>query len=129
MKKLFYLIILVFCLSGVSNAQSLVDNSGVGRIREKLVQYVEDKLALTRDETSRFEPIYINYLRDLRSTNQEYRGDKLVLQDKVVELRLRYRDQFKPIIGEKRSNDVFVHEREFVKQAREEMQTRLQGRH
>jgi len=129
MKKLFYLIILVFCLSGVSNAQSLVDNSGVGRIREKLVQYVEDKLALTRDETSRFEPIYINYLRDLRSTNQEYRGDKLVLQDKVVELRLRYRDQFKPIIGEKRSNDVFVHEREFVKQAREEMQTRLKERH
>ena len=129
MKKLFYVLVLVFSLTGVSNAQSLVDNSGVGRIREKLVQYVEDKLALTRDETSRFEPIYMNYLRDLRNTNQEYRGDKLVLQDKVVELRLRYRDQFKPIIGEKRSNDVFVHEREFVKQAREEMQTRLRERH
>ena len=129
MKKLFYVLVFVFSLTGVSNAQSLVDNSGVGRIREKLVQYVEDKLALTRDETSRFEPIYMNYLRDLRNTNQEYRGDKLVLQDKVVELRLRYRDQFKPIIGDKRSNEVFVHEREFVKQAREEMQTRLQGRH
>ena len=129
MKKLFYVLVLVFSLSGVSNAQSLVDNSGVGRIREKLVQYVEDKLTLSRDETSRFEPIYMNYLRDLRSTNQQYKGDKLVLQDKVVELRLRYRDQFKPIIGEKRSNDVFVYEREFVKQAREEMQTRLQGRH
>lgn len=129
MKKLFYILVLLFSLTSVSNAQSLVDNSGVGRIREKLVQYVEDKLALTRDETARFEPIYMNYLRDLRSTNQEYRGDKLVLQDKVVELRLRYRDQFKPIIGERRSNEVFVHEREFVKQAREEMQTRLQGRH
>ena len=129
MKKLFYIIVFLFSLTGVSNAQSLVDNSGVGRIREKLVQYVEDKLVLTRDETSRFEPIYVNYLRELRNTNQEYRGDRLVLQDKVVELRLRYRDQFKPIIGEKRSNDVFVHEREFVKQAREEMQTRLKERH
>jgi hypothetical protein len=129
MKKLFYVLVLVFSLTGVSNAQSLVDNSGVGRIREKLVQYVEEKLSLSKDETTRFEPVYINYLHDLRSTNQQYKGDKLVLQDKVVELRLRYRDQFKPIIGEKRSNDVFVHEREFVKQAREEMQTRLQGRH
>jgi hypothetical protein len=129
MKKLFYILIFLFSLIRVSHAQELTDNTGVGRIREKLIQYVEQKLSLSKEETSRFEPVYINYLRDLRSTNQQYRGDKLVLQDKVVELRLRYRDQFKPILGDKRSNDVFIHEREFVKQAREEMQTRLQGRH
>lgn len=129
MKKLFYIFVFLFSLTGVSHAQDLTDNTGVGRIREKLIQYVEQKLALSKEETSRFEPVYINYLRELRNTNQQYKGDRLVLQDKVVELRLRYRDEFKPIIGEKRSNDVFVHEREFVKQAREEMQTRLQGRH
>ena len=51
-----------------------------------------------------------------------------MLQDKVVELRLRYRDQFKPIIGEQRSNEVFIHERNFIKQVQEIMHERLQNR-
>src|ERR1700712_190878 len=112
MKKLIYIIIFLFSLTGVSNSQSLTNSDG-GRLREKMVEYIQDKLGLTKDEASKFEPVFSNYLRDLRSTNQQYKGDRLVLQDKVVELRLRYRDQFKPIIGEKRSNDVFNYERDF----------------
>jgi hypothetical protein len=128
MKKLIYIIIFLFSLTGVSNSQSLTDSGGGGRLREKMMEYIQGKLGLSKDEASKFEPVFTNYLRDLRSTNQQYRGDRLVLQDKVVELRLRYRDQFKPIIGDKRSNDVFNYERDFVKQAREEMQIRLQNR-
>ncbi|GAC1416938.1 MAG: hypothetical protein NVS9B7_08720 [Flavisolibacter sp.] len=84
-----------------------------------MVEYVEQKLSLSREETARFEPIFQDYLQDLKNTNQEYKGDRLVLQDKVVELRLHYRDLFKPVIGEKKSNLVFIHEREFVKQVQE----------
>ena len=127
MKKLIYIIMFLFTLTGVSNSQNLTNNDG-GKLREKMMQYIQEKLGLTKDEASKFEPVFTNYLRDLRSTNQQYKGDHLVLQDKVVELRLHYRDQFRPIIGEKRSNDVFNYERDFVKQAREEMQIRLQNR-
>src|SRR5579872_4828629 len=101
MKKLIYILIFLFSLTGVSNSQSLTNGEGGGRLREKMTEYIQDKLGLTKDEASKFEPVFTNYLRDLRSTNQQYKGDRLVLQDKVVELRLRYRDQFKPIIGEK----------------------------
>ncbi|HEU0065330.1 MAG TPA: hypothetical protein VFQ58_09870 [Flavisolibacter sp.] len=127
MKKLIYIIIFLFSLTGISNSQNLTDSDG-GRLREKMMEYIQGKLGLNKDEASKFESVFTNYLRDLRSTNQQYKGDRLVLQDKVVELRLRYRDQFKPIIGEKRSNDVFNYERDFVKQAREELQNRNDGR-
>ena len=51
-----------------------------------------------------------------------------MLNQKIADLRLRYRDQFKAIIGEKRSNEVFVHEREFIQKAKEERDQRKGNR-
>ena len=126
MKKLIYLLIFLFTLSGVTCAQN--DPGEGGKLREKMIQYIQQKLGLSKEEASKFEPVFTNYLKELRSTNQQYRGDRLVLQDKVVELRLHYRDQFKPIIGEQRSNEVFTHERNFIKQVQEIRNERLQNR-
>jgi hypothetical protein len=64
----------------------------------------------------------------LRQTNQQFRGDRLVLQQKIVDLRLRYREQFKPIMGEKRSNDVFVYERDFINEVKQLREERIQNR-
>jgi hypothetical protein len=118
MKKFFYLLIISCAFSIVSFAQGNQPGND-GKLRAKMVEYIEQKLSLSRDETSRFEPVFNDYLKDLKNTNQQYKGDRLVLQDKIVELRLRYRDQFKPILGDKRSNDVFTYERDFVKQVQE----------
>ena len=82
-----------------------------------MVEYIQSKLGLDKAEAERFQPIFYDYLKDLRKTNQEFRGDRLVLQQKVAELRLRYRDQFKPVVGDKRSNDVFRYERDFIEKA------------
>jgi hypothetical protein len=126
MKKIFYILIFVFSLTSVSFAQD--DQQQGGRLREKMVEYIQDKLALTKTEAEKFTPVFIDYFKELRKTNQDFRGDRLVLQQKVAELRLRYREQFKPIVGEKRSNDVYTYEREFIKKAQEELQDRLQTR-
>ena len=56
------------------------------------------------------------------------KGDRLVLQQKVIELRLRYRDQLKPVIGEKRSNEVFQYERDFVDKVKEIRDERMDNR-
>jgi hypothetical protein len=124
MKKIFYLLSFFTFLSLSSPAQ---DGEG-GKLREKMTEYIGKKLGLSRDEAEKFTPVFLDYFRDLRKTNQDFRGDRLVLQQKIVELRLRYRDQFKPLIGEKRSNDVFVYEREFVQQVKEIREDRLEGR-
>ncbi|HVK96880.1 MAG TPA: hypothetical protein VM368_03635, partial [Flavisolibacter sp.] len=90
--------------------------------------YIQDRLNLSKAEAERFQPIFLEYFRELRKTNQDFKGDRLVLQQKVVELRLRFREQFKPVIGEKRSNDVFVLERDFVNKVKEVREERLDNR-
>jgi hypothetical protein len=128
MKKILYLFIFLFTLSGGSFAQD--DQAGdLAPIRERMIEYIQQKLSLTKSEAERFGPVFIDYFKELRKTNHEYKSDRLVLQQKVAELRLRYRDQFKPIIGDKRSNEVFMHEHEFIQKAKQERDLRLQGRH
>ena len=126
MKKILYILFFLFTISGTSFAQD--EQGDGGKIRGRMVEYIQDKLGLSKSEAERFSPVFINYFKELRRTNQGFKGDRLVLQQKIAELRLRYRDQFKPIIGEKRSNDVFTHEREFIQQVKTEQIQRLKNR-
>ena len=120
-------ILLILSFFTVISLNSSAQDDG-GKLQDKLTEYIQQKLGLSKTEADRFSPVFLDYFKDLRKTNQDYRGDRLVLQQKIVELRLRYRDQFKPIIGDKRSNDVFTYEREFIKGVKELQQDRLQNR-
>jgi hypothetical protein len=127
MKKIIYIFIFLFTLSGVSIAQDDPGDDG-GKLREKMTEYIQLKLGLSRSEAEKFQPVFFDYLKQLKNTKRDFQSDRLVLQQKIVELRLRYRDQFKPILGDKRSNEVFDHEREFVQKAIKERDDRLQNR-
>ena len=111
MKKIIYILIFSLSISTISFAQ---DDDGAGKIRDKMIEYIQNKLGLSKAEAEKFQPVFLDYLKDMRSTKQQFKGDRLVLQQKVIDLRIRYRDQFKPIIGEQRSNEVFQREKEFV---------------
>jgi hypothetical protein len=126
MKKLLYLFSFVFTLSLSAVAQD--EQNDIGKVREKMVEYIQKRLDLSKPEAERFVPVFMDYFKDLRQTNQQYRGKGLELQQKIVELRLRYRDQFKPILGEKRSNDVFAYERDFITDLKKLREERLQER-
>lgn len=124
MKKILYILGFLFVLNSASFAQ---DDNG-GKVREKMTEYIQQKLGMSKNEAERFGPVFLDYFKELRTTNQSFKGDRLVLQQKIVELRLKYRDQFKPIIGEKRSNDVFTYEREFVQGIKDLRNERLLNR-
>jgi hypothetical protein len=98
------------------------------KIRERMREYIQKRLDLSNSEADRFTPVFLNYFNELRQTNQAYKGDRLVLQQKIIDLRIRYRGQFKPIMGEKRSNDVFKYEHDFVNEVKQLRQDRLQNR-
>jgi hypothetical protein len=127
MKKILYILTFIFLAQFNSFAQDDQGN-GAARVREKMVEYIQDRLGLSKPEAERFQPVFLDYFKDLRRTNQDFKGDRLVLQQKIIELRLRYRDQFKPIIGEKRSNDVFLYERDFVNKVKEIREERLENK-
>ncbi|HEV7332489.1 MAG TPA: hypothetical protein VGN63_15735 [Flavisolibacter sp.] len=122
MKKILY--ILIFCFSlQTSFAQD--DGPGATRLKEKMVEYIQTKLGLNKTEAERFQPLFMDYLRQLRDVKQEHKDDKLVLQQKIIEVRMKFRDQIKPVVGEKRSNEVFTHEREFVEKVQDVRKERL----
>jgi hypothetical protein len=121
MKKLIYLFsfLTLFNISAFSQEEE-------GKIPERMAIYIENKLELNNTEKNKFHPVFIEYVKELRKTNMENRDDRLVMQQKIVDLRLRYRESFKAMMGEKKANDVFIYEREFMRELMELRKERMQ---
>ena len=124
MKK--FLLILTLALLGgfVSKAQD-DDND---RIRDKMREFIQKRLSLTRNEAERFTPVFIRYFREWKQTLQENRGDVLIRQQKIVDLRIRYRTEFRDIVGEKRSNDVYKQQDIFIREIKEMREEQIKAR-
>ena len=116
MKK--WLIILLFLIPGFAvMAQNEEPASQEGKIQERMREYIQNKLNLNRNEADRFTPVFVRYFREFAQTHRQNRGDRLVLQQKIVELRLRYRGEFRQILDEQRANKVYLYEDEFRRKA------------
>jgi hypothetical protein len=126
MKRILYILGFLILTATTSIAQN--DEGQGSKIRERMTEYIQKRLSLSKSEAEKFGPVFLDYFNQLRKTNQEYKGDRLVLQQKIVELRLNYRDQFKTIVGERKSNDVFVYERDFINEIKEIRNERSQNR-
>lgn len=117
MKKcVIILITLLSFLPGISFAQ---DEQPVqeSKIQERMREYIQNKLSLSRNEAEKFTPMFVRYFREFAQTHRAYRGDRLILQQKIIELRLRYRTEFRQIMDEQRANKVFKYEDEFRQEA------------
>jgi len=123
MKKILYTFLFLLSL----NSAFAQDEGNPEKVRERMTEYIQKRLDLSKGEADRFSPVFINYFNELRKTNQDFKGDRLVLQQKVTDLRLRYRDQFKGIVGDKRSNDVFTYERDFIEEVKQLRKERLEN--
>ncbi len=126
MKRILYILSFIMALSTAAYAQD--DDRNAKKIQEQMNVYVQKRLGLSKAEAERFSPVFQNYFNELRQTNQNFKGDKLVLQKKIVDLRLKYRNQFKGIVGEKKSNEVFNYERDFVEEVKALRNDRLQNK-
>ena len=122
MKKILLILTLALFAGFASQAQD-DDND---KIRDKMREFIQRRLNLSRNEADRFAPVFIRYFREWKQTLQENRGDVLIRQQKIVDLRIRYLTEFRDIVGEKRSNDVFRRQDEFIQglQKMREEQTR-----
>lgn len=88
-----------------------------GKIRERMQEYIQNRLNLSRNEAERFTPVFIRYFREFAQTHRSYKSDRLILQQKIIDLRLRYRTEFRQIMDEQRANRVFKYEDEFRQEA------------
>ena len=88
-----------------------------GKIQERMREYIQNKLNLSRAESEKFSPVFLRYFREFAQTHKKERGDRLILQQKIIELRLHYRSEFKQIMDEHRANKVFQYEDNFRQEA------------
>lgn len=102
------------------------------KIRERMQEYIQKKLGLSQGESEKFTPVFVRYFREFVQTHRSYKGDRLILQQKIIDLRLRYRTEFRQIMDEQRANRVFKYEDEFrqevVKIIRENRRDRIDGK-
>lgn len=126
MKK--YLLILFVSLStaftGFAQTDTDNDNDNGGRLQERMREYIQKRLNLTKGESERFSPVFMRYLLELRRTHREYKTDAPMRQLKVAELRIRFRGEFRQILDEQRANKVYDYQREFEIKVFEEFKNR-----
>lgn len=127
MKRIFIILGLTFFTSITCFAQ--VDgNDNNDKIREKMSEFIQRRMGLSQAEAERFNPVFFRYFREWRTTLQENRDDKIQLQLRVAELQIRYRNEFKDIVGEKRCNQIYEHQRVFIGELRKLREEQLDRR-
>lgn len=112
-----YLIILMLLFSGFVMKAQDNDEGKADKIRDRMSSYIQEKLGLSKDEADKFTPVFVRYFREFRQTHRDYKDDKLILKQKIIDLRIRYRTEFRTIMTEQKANKVYVFEDQFRKEA------------
>jgi hypothetical protein len=86
------------------------------------IEYLTKELELTSDESEKLWPVYNNYKNEIRNIRKEDQIDQIVLEEKVLNIRKKYKDDFKAILGtDERVNKLFVAEKTFREMLRKEL--------
>jgi hypothetical protein len=128
MKRFLIILTLFLSIGFALHAQD--ENSNDDKIRAKMTEFIQRRLNLSKNEAEKFSPVFLRYFNEWRSTLREFRGnpDRLLLKQRIVDLQLRYRNEFKDIIGPKRSNDVFEQQKVFIETIKNVREEQIENR-
>jgi hypothetical protein len=95
------------------------------KIQAMELAFITKELNLNPQEAQKFWPIFNQYRNDLKQAAQakEYK-DNLDRQQKMLDVRKKYRDDFEKVVSQERANKVFGAEDEFKSLVRREFQKR-----
>lgn len=115
MKKLL-LIFSAICLVSLAHAQEPdLSEKKQQDIEALKVAFISRELDLTPEEAQKFWPVYNQYSTELSAVVKGNHEDVLERDEKVLNLRKRYRDQFTKILGPQRMNRMYGAEGRFRK--------------
>lgn len=118
---LFLLNINYFCYSQVQNRKN--------NIEAIQIAYLTRELSLSPDEAQKFWPIYNEYRDELLAVRKEVRDDEIMYEEKVVNIRKKYKTDFKKVLEtDVRVNQVFLAEKSFRELLRKELMKRRGNR-
>jgi len=116
------LLILSICINISYFCYSQSDDANFKKAQSLQIAYLTKELALTPDESQKLFPIYNNYVGEIRSLRRDKGNDQIALDEKVLNIRKKYRDDFKGVLGsDDRVNKLFVAEKNFRDILRKEL--------
>jgi hypothetical protein len=97
----------------------------IKKIQAMEMAFITKELNLSPNEAQKFWPVFNQYRNELKSLVAEKKmGDQLEKQQKTLDIRKKYRDDFSKVISQERANKVFETEGEFKSLVRREFQKR-----
>ncbi|MBL7752104.1 MAG: hypothetical protein SFU20_03150 [Chitinophagaceae bacterium] len=101
MKKILYILgMLLFSFSAL-HAQDEGDEDANGKVKERFREYMQQRLNLSKDEADRTFPLFLRYFNEIRQARREFPNDQLKQRQRVIEIKLRYREQFRQTVKER----------------------------
>ena len=122
----FFLLLPFSVLAQSEEGENITDRK---KIQAMEVAYITKELNLSPEEAEKFWPVFNKYREDVKSvlTNKAI-SDQLEKQQKVLDLRKKYRTEFTRILAQERANKVFTSEDQFRQMVRREFQKRQMER-
>ena len=112
MKKLYFILAFI-TLSGLARAQDeQTPEKKLENIEALKVAFISKELDLTPDEAQKFWPVYNQYSKEIKATRID-NPDVLDRDEKILNLRKSYKDQFTKILGPQRVNNMYNAEGRF----------------
>mgnify|MGYP003333073675 CR=1 FL=1 len=127
--KLFYSFLGVFLFIFSSHAQIRKEMDSrsmeVKKLQAMEMAFITKELNLSPEEAQKFWPVFNQYRNELKSiAKNQAVNDQLEKQQKMLDVRKRYRDDFTKVVDQERANKVFGAEAEFRNLVRREFQKR-----
>ena len=122
MKK-FLLILTLALLAGFASKAQEDDND---KIRDKMREFIQKRLNLSKNEAEKFTPVFIRYFREWRQNIRE--PDILIRDQKITEIKIRYRTEFREIVGDKRSNEIYRQQKVFIDNLKKVREDQIKAR-
>jgi hypothetical protein len=113
MKK--YLLILLVILGNITIGKA--QNTPMPRaekVQALKIAFITQRLQLTSAEAEKFWPVYNDYeneIKTLRSNNKN--GDVLENEEKLLNIRKKYKPSFEKILGPQKLNQLYSAEKDF----------------
>ncbi|UEG50472.1 hypothetical protein LK994_03150 [Ferruginibacter lapsinanis] len=116
MKKIYFILIIFATFFNVAKAQQppVDEKKQQDNIEALKVAFISKELDLTPEEAQKFWPIYNQYSKELAVASQD-NPDVLDRDEKVLNVRKRYKEQFVKVLGQPRINKMYGAEGRFHK--------------
>lgn len=129
MKKIFLLFGFITFATLLTEAQ-VPGNERVGeKIRSLEIGYLTKQLQLTPQEAEKFWPVFNQYRKETRAIMlDEKLTDQLEIDQKLLDVRKKYKKNFTALLGAGRAQEVYDSEDRFKALVRKEMNRRIKAR-